>query len=46
MAKKEQPREIVKLEKKSVGDVKIIQSEPIELDFPKSESKPNQDKGK
>jgi hypothetical protein len=38
MAEKEKSREVIKeLEKKSVGDVKVIQTKPLELEFPKSE---------
>jgi len=37
--KKEKSRENINLEKKSVGDVNIIQTKPMKLDFPESKMK-------
>lgn len=43
MAKEKRSREVIReLEKKSVGDVRVIQTKPVELEFPKS--KPEQKK--
>ena len=44
MAEKEKSRENIKLEKKSVGDVMIIQTEPMKLDFPKSKPEDKEEK--